>query len=136
MYPLPRPHQPNTTPLPKINNWKAQLSMKLACVAGVLSVGSRDAEFVSKIKPLCVFELLSGSIWPSFIKIGEIACITPALSSGGLGLNLFLTLRHSLAFALANVIMLKKEIIFFLQTSCEPLFEAILKLFLNSSEVA
>ena len=28
------------------------------------------------------------SIWPSFIQIGEMACITPAWSSGGLGLNL------------------------------------------------
>ena len=30
------------------------------------------------------------SIWPSFIEIGEMACITPAWSSGGLGLKTFL----------------------------------------------
>jgi len=29
-------------------------------------------------------------IWPSFIQIGEIACVTPAWSSGGLGLKILL----------------------------------------------
>ena len=31
---------------------------------------------------------MSPLIWPSFIEIGEIACITPAWSSGGLGVNI------------------------------------------------
>ena len=53
---------------------------------GGLTLKGKIAEAAHFVVKSC---LVVPSIWQSFIQIGEMACITPAWSSGKLGLNYY-----------------------------------------------